>query len=290
MDWSAVALLVAEQAGLPALLLGRRGELLMLAPAAEQALGLAFDNVGSNWLERYVPAHAVASARWHLDKALAGALRKLELTLSTARGLALARFDARPVGRDEEIGLLLVLERLAPIARQETPDDYDYEVSGIASGAYGLKKLLRLGVESQTSQGACFEVLHGRSKPCEGCPLASSERGLRSGTVVQARSARDYVITSVNVQGDSDEARVSVRTLAMSSLAAVLQAKLDELASRALLSKRERSVFVQLMDGRAVEEIASELKISPRTVKFHQANVLQKLGADSRTDLMRLVF
>jgi DNA-binding CsgD family transcriptional regulator len=44
------------------------------------------------------------------------------------------------------------------------------------------------------------------------------------------------------------------------------------------------------MDGCGVDEIAGALEISPRTVKFHQANVLQKLGADSRADLMRLVF
>ena len=290
MDWSTVALLVAEQAGLPALLLSRRGELLLMAPAAERALGLTFDNVGGNWLDRYVPAHAVPSARWRLEKALDGALRKLDLPLRTGGGLALAHFDARPVGRDGEAGLLLVLERLATVAPAETPDDYDYEVGKIASGVYGLKKLLRLGVESQTMQGACFEVLHARSAPCEGCPLLVREPGKRATTVRSGRSSNDFVITTASVGSDTDEARVSVRTLPMSSLTAVLQAELDELASRALLSKRERSVFVHLMDGRGVEEIASELKISPRTVKFHQANVLQKLGADSRTDLLRLVF
>jgi DNA-binding NarL/FixJ family response regulator len=44
-----------------------------------------------------------------------------------------------------------------------------------------------------------------------------------------------------------------------------------------------------MIDGTSMEDIASELAISPRTVKFHQANVLQKLGADSRSDLLRLV-
>jgi DNA-binding NarL/FixJ family response regulator len=97
------------------------------------------------------------------------------------------------------------------------------------------------------------------------------------------------VVTSVIQQGD-DTARVSVRSLTMTSLAAVLQAKLDDLAARARLSKRERAVFGRLMDGCGVDEIAGALEISPRTVKFHQANVLQKLGADSRADLMRLVF
>ena len=30
------------------------------------------------------------------------------------------------------------------------------------------------------------------------------------------------------------------------------------------------------------------LSVSSRTVKFHQGNILQKLGADSRADLLRL--
>jgi DNA-binding CsgD family transcriptional regulator len=32
------------------------------------------------------------------------------------------------------------------------------------------------------------------------------------------------------------------------------------------------------------------LQITPRTVKFHQANILEKLGVESRSDLLRLVY
>ena len=38
-----------------------------------------------------------------------------------------------------------------------------------------------------------------------------------------------------------------------------------------------------------LEEIGQILAISSRTVKFHQLNVLQKLGAESRQDLLRLL-
>jgi DNA-binding CsgD family transcriptional regulator len=289
MDWSAVALLIAEQAGLPALVLSSRGEVLLVTPAAGQAFGVGFENVGADWIERHVLPAAAASARWYLEKALAGALRKLEIPVRTARGAALAYFDARPLGRDDERGLLLVLERLAPITREETTTDYDYEVTGIQTGRMLLKKLWRPGFEGRAGEGSCYEALHGRSTPCEQCPLLRSQADQRPGVVVRARPPHDYVLTSATPVSD-DEARVSVRSLTTTTLAAVLQARLDELADRARLSKRERSVFGHLMDGRGVEEIASALEISPRTVKFHQANVLQKLGADSRTDLMRLVF
>lgn len=45
-----------------------------------------------------------------------------------------------------------------------------------------------------------------------------------------------------------------------------------------------------LLLGRSLDEIAVSLGISARTVKFHQQNILNKLGADSRVDLIRLVF
>jgi DNA-binding CsgD family transcriptional regulator len=224
-----------------------------------------------------------------LEKAFSGALRKLEIPVRTASGAAIAHFDARPLGRDDARGLLLVLERLAPIAREETTSEYDYEVSGIQTGRMRLSKLWRPGFEGKPGGGSCFESLHGRSTPCEQCPLLRSQADHRPRVVVRAQPPHDYILTSATRLGE-DEARVSVRSLTKVTLGAVLQARLDELAERARLSKRERSVFGHLMDGRGVEEIASALEISPRTVKFHQANVLQKLGADSRTDLMRLVF
>jgi DNA-binding response OmpR family regulator len=54
------------------------------------------------------------------------------------------------------------------------------------------------------------------------------------------------------------------------------------------LSQRERQVLDLLLLGRSHQEIASVLGISARTSKYHQANVLDKLGADSRVDLVRI--
>lgn len=289
MDWSAVALLIAERAGLPVVVMSEASDMLLLSPAAEQALGIGAGNVGRNWLERYVEPKAVDSARWYLNKAFAGALRKLELPLYTDRAACVAHFDAQPVGRDRDGVLLLLLERVVQVPREAASTDYDYEVAGVASGALRLKKFRRAGVELGSREGACFEALHGRATPCDGCPLLRDERGQTENVIVRARPPSDYVVTTFS-RKSADEAHVSVRSLTVASLTAVLQAKLGELAERARLSKRERAVFGYLMDGRAVEDIASELEISPRTVKFHQANVLQKLGADSRADLMRLVF
>ena len=71
-------------------------------------------------------------------------------------------------------------------------------------------------------------------------------------------------------------------------LSDLLRARRERLADEANLSAREREVLDLLLLGRNHEEIGTVLDISPRTSRFHQANVLQKLGADSRTDLLRL--
>ena len=62
----------------------------------------------------------------------------------------------------------------------------------------------------------------------------------------------------------------------------------DQLVSEAGLSNREREVLDLLLLGRGPDEIGVVLGIAARTAKFHQANLLRKLGADSRMDLLRI--
>jgi DNA-binding CsgD family transcriptional regulator len=288
MDWSAVAHCLAEQAGLSALLLDERLQLRLITPAAEVAF-TRHDTGPGNWVERFVPQEAAVGARQLLDKAFSGALRRLQIPIRTPEGTGLAHMEARPVGRGDDAGLLLILQQIEPLARQAPASDYDYQVRGVSAGNLRLSALRSPGQEMRSVDAPCFEVLHGRASPCENCSLIGHGRGAGDEVVVETHAPGDYVVKSFTRTND-DCASVSVRTLSAGSLSAILQARLDQLATRAQLSNRERSVFAYLMDGRAVDDIASALAISPRTVKFHQANVLQKLGADSRSDLMRLVF
>ncbi|HEX6819286.1 MAG TPA: response regulator transcription factor [Ktedonobacterales bacterium] len=48
------------------------------------------------------------------------------------------------------------------------------------------------------------------------------------------------------------------------------------------LTAREREVLQLIADGQASKQIARALGISERTVKFHTASLLRKLGADNR--------
>jgi PAS domain S-box-containing protein len=95
------------------------------------------------------------------------------------------------------------------------------------------------------------------------------------------------VVTALAV--DDDTVRVAVRCVEARLLPELVDAKAARVAETSGLSERERQVLTLLLRGRGVEDIATMLEIAPRTVKFHQANVLQKLGADSRLDLLRVV-
>lgn len=53
------------------------------------------------------------------------------------------------------------------------------------------------------------------------------------------------------------------------------------------LSEREREVFVLLAQGQTYQQIAATLFISVKTVDFHRANILRKLGLATRADLTR---
>jgi DNA-binding NarL/FixJ family response regulator len=59
-------------------------------------------------------------------------------------------------------------------------------------------------------------------------------------------------------------------------------------ARPAALTAREVQVLRLLAHGRANKEIAAELVISERTVKFHVSSILGKLGAGNRTEAVRL--
>jgi two-component system response regulator FixJ len=55
-----------------------------------------------------------------------------------------------------------------------------------------------------------------------------------------------------------------------------------------LLSPREREVLEGLLAGLPNKSIAYDLEISPRTVEIHRARVMDKMGARSLSELVRL--
>lgn len=58
-------------------------------------------------------------------------------------------------------------------------------------------------------------------------------------------------------------------------------------APHTALSDRENEVFLWLIKGLGVNEIAAQLKISNKTVSTHKMRLMEKLQAGSHSDLMR---
>ena len=54
------------------------------------------------------------------------------------------------------------------------------------------------------------------------------------------------------------------------------------------LSRREKDVLAGLIEGRANKQIAFDLGISPRTVEIYRANLMNKMQADSLSELVRM--
>jgi DNA-binding CsgD family transcriptional regulator len=55
------------------------------------------------------------------------------------------------------------------------------------------------------------------------------------------------------------------------------------------LTPRERVVLAHIVRGSSSKETARTLRIAPRTVEFHRANIMKKLGAKNTVDLVRRV-
>ena len=70
----------------------------------------------------------------------------------------------------------------------------------------------------------------------------------------------------------------------------ILNADLDHLSQlEAELTERERVVLSQIVKGESSKTAGGKLGISPRTVEYHRANAMQKLGAKNTAELVRIV-
>lgn len=59
--------------------------------------------------------------------------------------------------------------------------------------------------------------------------------------------------------------------------------------SHELLTPRERIVLAEVVRGASSKEAAAGLGVRPRTIEFHRANIMNKLGAKNTVDLLRIV-
>jgi DNA-binding CsgD family transcriptional regulator len=138
----------------------------------------------------------------------------------------------------------------------------------------------------------CHRALHGLEDPCVGCPVFSQRARTRPAddVVVVPRSSDKLRLDVVETRVTSPTSvAVSVWRVEEALLSHLINGKIGLMAERRGLNTRERSVLDLLVLGRSNDEIGVSLSIANRTVKYYKRKILQKLGAESKHDLMRLI-
>jgi len=84
-----------------------------------------------------------------------------------------------------------------------------------------------------------------------------------------------------------DEQLLSQVRAALESFDAAEVEKAEPGAPLELLSSRQKEVLQRVLDGKPSRQIAEELAISVKTVEFHRARIMQKLGVKTAAELFR---
>lgn len=86
-------------------------------------------------------------------------------------------------------------------------------------------------------------------------------------------------------QGDSRVKRYGVRRNIAQKIAESEPRDVDASMIRGVLTSREMSVAIRLVDGVSSKEIARELQISVKTVDTHRGHILEKLNTRNNVTL-----
>lgn len=229
-----------------------------------------------------------------MTDALRGMVKKVSLRARARDGAhVLFDLDVSPVGDGASKSLLLVASRVSlSTEHAEPPESVCYKVR-CDDAQFGALEFITTGTQTHyfgDEDERCFHHLYGLEEPCRDCPvLRSGEPWPRA--AVRAHATRDgsYEIATARL-AEKSAAEVHVQRISDEDLGRLVSAKLRRIAESSNLTSRELAVLEHLMVGRGPDEIATLLSVSKRTVKFHQTNILQKLGAESRNDILRLIF
>ncbi len=267
-DWSAIANALAERNPRAVVVLDARGRVQLLNSAMEsllgwpryEALGLALGRIG-------IGPHDKAWARRWLGDVLRGSLRDGEIEATTRGGQRVRlSVEVSLVGAGEGINVMVVVRHAEPVSDDTvgSPVWIDLEINREARQFGVITAFKSGGPEIAGAVGRrCYEVLHGGTEPCSECPV------LQNGDAPWPR-------TSVSRDGNGDAVYL-------------VRWRIDEVAESFALTTRERAVISEVVLGRSSDEIAQSFGIAKRTVKFHQANAIAKLGIHARSELMDLV-
>jgi DNA-binding NarL/FixJ family response regulator len=114
--------------------------------------------------------------------------------------------------------------------------------------------------------------------------LAAEAIRAGASSYVLKNSAASELIQAIN---EAMEGRSYITPLVAKGLVDSLARNAGHPEAPALASIRQREVLQLLADGNSMKEIASILKIKPRTVAFHKYTMMKQLGARSTAELVK---
>lgn len=294
MDWEPI---VSHFDGRrPALVVDGGGRVRFVNALMEKLLGRRFDELSTTrWLAICVQPGGVSTVKHLLGAGFRGETTGADLPLLTREGRRITmRAEMSREVRGRQRALVVVSQGVREVeVGPSLTGDCRCEVSrtGNGGGVVTLVRFLDPSRDSLIHVGRPLEEL----LDALGCGPAMrwigevlADRATEASEVLLPESDDTFrIVTAESV--DESTVRVTIRCLPTGVLPELVDAKAARTAGDGALSERERQVLTLLLRGRGVEDIATMLEIAPRTVKFHQANVLQKLGADSRLDLLRVI-
>lgn len=261
------------------------GAIRLVNRAAETLLGRPREQLIASSFAALIPPEDVATAKRLVQELLAGPRTTATLETTVRPGARVAIVIARVPSST----LLFTLElRHLPSHAEEPPPeavvDEQLEIHLAPERRFEIKG----GAGAAAIAGkTCHLTLFGRDRPCSQCPVHGLRPDERErATVLRANGS--YHVLRVSRTGD--ETALVWRQIVEEELCRQLVgARLDTLADQGGLSPQERNVLELLALGRSHGDIAEVLGITERTVRFHQGNLLAKMGAESRADLLRLL-
>lgn len=224
---------------------------------------------------------------------LAASLAALGCGETSARHVELRRADDRRIRLRLTLGPETIADRLvvAEIERDSACSLHgeEFEIESVPE-RFGRLVWHRPAAGVKTAPIApgtyCFDSVYACISPCAECPARDIAPGQALREVLPADSG--WVLHEFR-RGEANRVRICVGALDEDWARRLGHARLARTIAGSGLTERERAVLDLVLLGRSRPEISRALQISVRTVKFHEQNLLEKLGADSRIDLLRVL-
>lgn len=298
LDWTSLATQLLDELKEAAFVLDPGGR-VMLANAPAAVLFERYNDAlsGIDLIEDCLFPEDADKARADVREAL-DREGMLSWRIRTPRGKRLLlRADARPLqGKRASHGVIVrvrAVNQLPAVDSLSPCPEYAFTIATSGEN-FGRVESVQPGQALPNASGGqetrCHAALYGRKDPCPECP-AKDKPGPDNWNLRVFPHPKEpdvLVIAAARVVGDGEVA-VSETLTTTELLGKLIDARVAQVARRAGLSSREQEVLAHLALGRSYADIAMILEIAERTVRFHVGNVLNKLGADSRVDILRAI-